>query len=578
MLGIFAFRSDCVIPFTRCQHAHVVNGSSSLNLTGQQNRQLRMQLCLSCIKFHSLADRIQIYLKYNAVTIDEMSALCIPLSAEGQSDWPFPNSFCHVIEIWKTVNDKLTVRASLWIGDADILKRCVQHHDQQYDKLRIKISKSKDVLGRVSAQRKTNNLMNLQSYNLTIKASHNLVEDTQMIESEEAARKVRKTARLARRRAQTDAQHKDCKQAISQWQKSTLRELQHSRDSLLPLDLWTRILKSLCDDIELKGVRGPSVIAREISLISQVNKELYAASQPAFQHLSNLCPSLDSIVKRLRDYRCNSAVKEVITEHGVVYARASSDLIPDTPQWDAFVSDPKSLRSGELKSLCSAMHLTVSRPKAVLIQALMKSMNLHYPTPTPACLIFAVQFERQKNLSSIDEKEQLSDSLRRAKGEKWGTSYGGSKLFDFRRECSAIHVSTTEALKAAAANADRHKWDQYCNWINQNPLFIPKFITYSSYRRRRWARQKIESARLSNPRDFGFWVQWISSVVLLFAIASMKKAWHMLLVYAVDREACQWLVVLTLSHICSMKLWNQFSVFQICYDMSKSEVCMLYNV
>ena len=240
------------------------------------------------------------------------------------------------------------------------MKVCVHHHDQQYDKLLIKISKSKDVLGRASAQRKTNNLMKLQSYNMTIKASHNLVKDRQMFEAEEAARKAGKAARLARRRARTDAQHKDCKQAISQWQKSTLRELQHSHDSLLPLDLWTRILKSLCDEIELKGVRGPSVIARELSLISQVNKELYAASQPAFQHLSNLCPSLDSIVKRLRAYKCNSAIKEVTTEHGVVLPWACSDSIPDTPQWDAFVSDPKSLKAAELRFLCSAMHLAVS--------------------------------------------------------------------------------------------------------------------------------------------------------------------------------------------------------------------------
>ena len=239
------------------------------------------------------------------------------------------------------------------------------------------------------------------------KQAKNFVEDTGMIEAEEAARKSRRAATMARHRAQNEAQHNECKQAISQWPESTLKELQHSGDSLLPLDLWTKIFKIFCDDLEIDGVRGPSVIARELSLISRVNKDFYAASLPAFQHLSNLCLTIESAVTELRHY---SPVRRFSTEHGGYDVPPS---IPDPPQWDAFVSDPKSLKAAELRSLCAAMHFSTSRPKAVLIRKLMQSVSLEYPTPTPARLVFAIQCERRKHAG-----DKLSDSLRRAKGEQ----------------------------------------------------------------------------------------------------------------------------------------------------------------
>ena len=263
-----------------------------------------------------------------------------------------------------------------------------------------------------------------------------------MNEAKEAAKQKTKVARRAREKAKHDAQHNECKQAISQWQKSTLQNLQHSRNSLLPLDVWTKILKSFCDDMELEGVRGPSVIARELSLVARVNKELYASSQPAFQYLSNLCPSIDSMVHKL----------ELRREHSTRRPRP----IPDSSQWSAIVSDPKSLSSAELISLCLALNLIFSRPKDVLILELMKSMSLKHPTPTPARLVLAVQCERRDHLHDVDQKDKLLDSLRRAKGESLGKYYQNYKLFDFRRECSALHVSTTKALEAAAAIADRH--------------------------------------------------------------------------------------------------------------------------
>ena len=102
--------------------------------------------------------------------------------------------------------------------------------------------------------------------------------------------------------------------------------------------------------------------------------------------------------------------------------------IPDSSQWSAIVSDPKSLSSAELMSLCLALNLIFSRPKDVLILELMKSMSLKHPTPTPARLVLAVQCERRDHLHDVDQKDKLSDSLRRAKGEGLGKQVSHSIL------------------------------------------------------------------------------------------------------------------------------------------------------
>ena len=57
----------------------------------------------------------------------------------------------------------------------------------------------------------------------------------------------------------------------------------------LPLDLRTRVLEHLCTDIEPKGVRGVSVIARDICNVGMTCKELYVSARQAFHLLAALC-------------------------------------------------------------------------------------------------------------------------------------------------------------------------------------------------------------------------------------------------------------------------------------------------
>ena len=344
-----------------------------------------------------------------------------PLTVGIQTGCPFPKSFLN------DINHNLAAFEDSLIRGAEYSEAC----DQRYDKLLVRISKScksRDVLGRASAQRTIKICWTCEARTMPSQQATSCVEDTTTIEAKEAARKIRKAATTARRRARNDAHHNECKQAISQWPESILQDLQHSRNSLLPLDLWRKILNSFCDDLDFKGVRGPSVIARELSLVSRVSKEVYAASRSAFQHLSTLCPSTDSIVLKLklrgREYdECQIIDNKVVTHSGIVHTWESLDSNPGSAQWDAFnafVSDPKSLTAVKLKFLCAAMHLRISPPKAVLIQELMKSMSLKYPTPTPARLVLAVQWERRDYLSSGDPAaggKPLLGSLRRARGE-----------------------------------------------------------------------------------------------------------------------------------------------------------------
>ena len=79
-----------------------------------------------------------------------------------------------------------------------------------------------------------------------------------------------------------------CSDIVNSWPSQAVRERPYSSGSSLPLDIWEHILKLLCRDIEVVGVRLPSVVARDICNASLASKELWTASQTALQHLSSL--------------------------------------------------------------------------------------------------------------------------------------------------------------------------------------------------------------------------------------------------------------------------------------------------
>ena len=113
-------------------------------------------------------------------------------------------------------------------------------------------------------------------------------------ERAKAKRWLLRTKKRAKDLKNATAFEKLCrKKAAALKQSADLGRAKNISDSKLPLDLWSKILSSLCEDVELKGIRGPSVIARELVKISLVSKELRAAALPAFQYLSAKCRPIE---------------------------------------------------------------------------------------------------------------------------------------------------------------------------------------------------------------------------------------------------------------------------------------------
>ena len=144
--------------------------------------------------------------------------------------------------------------------------------------------------------------------------------------------------------------------------------------------LWVQILMLVCDDFEEDGVRGASVIARDLCNASCVSKELYIASIPAFQHLSTLCLPLQDCFwnlppqgKRFRYYG---------------YTLTQNHL------WDSLISNPSALNHQDLYYLYADMGFDDTLPKERMVIKILERWGLKHPTGRPARAVFAVQYEK----------------------------------------------------------------------------------------------------------------------------------------------------------------------------------------
>ena len=260
-----------------------------------------------------------------------------------------------------------------------------------------------------------------------------------------AAEDLLGTARLAKDCERAMIYHGQCKQMNKYWHTIATysNEMQHSPDysnSPLPFDLWMKVMMTLCDDLEINGIRGISVIARELSLAARVNKEFYAASLPAFKHLSNLCPSLDSLLPNLRNET------EAQDASQAVSSTSSASLNLDSSIWDALVADPRRPTALEIKLMYTAMGFNESQPKDVMAFELMAHFKLMHPTPLPARLIFAVLAEKKEQVPV-----ELGNKLLRVGPPDFEPLYGlyaGEKrLIDVREECFDRGICTMSDLK-----------------------------------------------------------------------------------------------------------------------------------
>ena len=149
----------------------------------------------------------------------------------------------------------------------------------------------------------------------------------------------------------------------------------------------------LCKDVDQHEgyVRKESIInaAKDISQASSVNKELYAASLPAFNNLSQLCCPLTELVPNARRVKPNRRRRRGVYWYGM-QPEEPEIPIPEANLWNEFVTDPLGPKACELQSLCVALGLHKTNPKAVMAHDIMQQIGLKHATRVPACLVLTV--------------------------------------------------------------------------------------------------------------------------------------------------------------------------------------------
>ena len=165
----------------------------------------------------------------------------------------------------------------------------------------------------------------------------------------------------------------ECKRTIESWTPKTFTYKQ-GYHSHLPVDVWATVLVKLCDDIETGGVRGVSVVARDICNACLSCADIKAASQLAFDRLALYCPDLPGI-----------GVPRV---------------------WDQFFSRPMSVKVEHLKAMARKLKLTLGGTKAVLICRIFQYFRMNRPSEVPAKVLNRMREEKamhrcQGNLSGL---------------------------------------------------------------------------------------------------------------------------------------------------------------------------------
>ena len=161
----------------------------------------------------------------------------------------------------------------------------------------------------------------------------------------------------------------ECKSRISSWNVS---DRVHERyDTSLPVDVWSAVMMKLCDDIEIDGVRGVSVVARDICNACLSCSDMKAASPLAFARLAFHCPNLPEIGEK-----------------------------PGT--WDEFLSKPASMKVDVLKAMTRELGLMTGGTKAVLICRLLAHFGVSQPSEVPVKILNEILSERCSYHRNLD--------------------------------------------------------------------------------------------------------------------------------------------------------------------------------
>ena len=270
-------------------------------------------------------------------------------------------------------------------------------------------------------------------------------------ESCKKEKEAKKAAERAVQLKKRDSERQAAERKLSQWQKkSKLEDLKPQSDSKLPADIWIRILETLSSDIEPEGVRGPSVIARDLCNVSRVNKELYLASLPAFQHLGHLCPPIN----------CSFSTF-IVSKNRDAILKGDTDTL-----WDVLFSEPASLTYEQLKDMCAAMALEYNsgRTKSVMAHKLLKTLRMKQPTRYPARLILAVWKERHSTNKPLARLYHEATTVPQSIDSRPST-------FEVRGWCINQGFLTVQTLKAVA-DARRRLWITMLNIIMRRLFWL----------------------------------------------------------------------------------------------------------
>ena len=217
-----------------------------------------------------------------------------------------------------------------------------------------------------------------------------------------------KAAKDAEKKAKAKAYLDICTAKVKTWQDGALTSLPYCSGTSLHLDIWEKILNKLCEDLDTKGLRGPSVIARDLINASLTCKELFAAVLPAMQSLGQMCPSISPTV--------------------------SDEL------WSDFMLRPNNLLLSEIKTLAKSGGVKVSQQKPIIIAELIQSLGLTRPIRIPARLLKEVVREKKAN---YEELKVTASKMEAFKG--CGLSY-----FNIRLKCQQMGFSTKLQFQEAA--------------------------------------------------------------------------------------------------------------------------------
>ncbi len=168
-----------------------------------------------------------------------------------------------------------------------------------------------------------------------------------------------------KRKVAIDLDHQ-CSDTISGWQSGIQKShMSEKHESLLPLGVLSLILLRMCEDIEPTGVRGVSVVTRDVLNACMSFPDMKLASTAALESLAQYCPDLPS-----------------------------SNGCLSLPIWDRLLSDPKAMRLGTLKNMVTVLGLTRRGTKPILVCRLFVFFGLQRPTITPAKVVNAIRLEK----------------------------------------------------------------------------------------------------------------------------------------------------------------------------------------